>query len=176
MTKGIATQNNAFKVYDVDASDELPGVVTIQLPSLELLKNSFKGAGVAGEINVPVPGMMSALTATLSFPKGYGGLARLFALAKTGTLDLRNDITVNNTDNHKLLHIRDRWVLKGPLSKYDPGKIEQAATSDGSIDLEVYKLQHWLDGEEVLEWDPFNYIYTVNGEDMLAELRQNILA
>ena len=174
MKNGIATQNNVFNVFDTDANEKLKGVVTVQLPALGLMTNTFKGAGVGGEINVPVPGVMSAQTATISFPKGYGPLARLFALAKTGTLTLYNDVVLTH-ETHALGHIQDKWVLKGPVTKYDPGKIEQAATSDGSIEMQVYYAHHWLDGEDILEWDVFNRIFTVNGEDLLADIRQNIM-
>ena len=175
MRGGIATQNNIFKVYDVETGEALEGAVTVQLPALELMSNTFKGAGVGGEINVPAPGVMNALTVSISAPITYGPLCKYLELGSSRTLDLRNEMVVNNKDSHTLERVPNRWVLKGPLSKSDPGKIEAAAASDASFEMQLYYCHHWLDGDDVLEWDAFKFIYTVNGNDLLAETRQNVL-
>jgi|LSPZ01.1.fsa_nt_gi P2 family phage contractile tail tube protein len=174
MKKGIATQNNVFKLYDVDTGAALDGTVTVQLPAFELASNAFKGAGVGGEINVPVPGVMNALTATISVPVIYGDITKYMELGTTRTLDLRNEVIVNNKDTLATEKAPNRWVLKGQLSKSDPGKVEQGATSDGTLDMQVYYAHHWLDGDDVLEWDPFKGIYTVNGKDLMDETRRNV--
>jgi P2 family phage contractile tail tube protein len=174
MRKGIATQNNVFKLYDVDTGAALDGTVTVELPSFELMSNTFKGAGVGGEVNVPVPGVMNAQTVTISVPVIYGEIVKYMELGTTRTLDLRNEIIINNKDTHALEKAPNRWVLKGPLSQANPGKIEQGAASDGTVVMQVYYAHHWLDGDEVLEWDPFKGIYTVNGKDLMDETRRNV--
>jgi phage tail tube protein FII len=40
--------------------------------------------------------------------------------------------------------------------------------------VQIYYAHHWLDGEEVLEWDAFKGIYTANKYDLLETLRRNI--
>jgi len=175
MRQGIATLNNVFKLYDVDSGNALDGTVTIELPSFELMSETFKGAGVGGEVNVPAPGVMNALTATISVPLIYGEITRYLELGSTRTLDLRNEIVVNSADTHNLERVPNRWVLKGPLSGSNPGNVEQGATGDAQLTMQIYYAHHWLDGDDILEWDPFKYIYTVNGNDMLAVTRQNLL-
>ena len=175
MKNGIATTNNVFRVYDSEMGRELDGVVTVQLPSFELQSNTYKGAGVGGEINIPTPGVMNALNSTISIPIIYGSLIQYMQLGITKTIDLRNETIVVNKDNHQNEKVPNRWVLKGPLSKADPGKIEQAAASDGTIDMQIYYAQHWLDGESVLEWDVFKGIFIINGQDMMMETRMNTM-
>jgi len=174
MREGIATGNNVYKLYDVETGRALDGAVSVELPSFELTSNSFKGAGVGGEINVPNPGVMSAQTATISFPKIYSEITKCMELGTTRTLDLRNEIIVNNKDTHALEKVPDRWVLKGPLSQANPGKVEQSVAGDSSVVMQIYYAHHWLDGDEVLEWDPFKGIYTVNGKDLMEETRRNV--
>ena len=174
MRAGIAILNNVFKVYSDNKA--LDGTVTVTLPSFELATEAFKGAGLAGEINVPVPGSMSAMTVTISCPVIYGELTKFMELGSTKTIDLRNEIVVQNPDNHAQEKVPNRWVIKAILSKSDPGKVEQAATSEASLEMQVVYMHHWQDGEDILEWDPFKLIYTVNGKDLLEETRQNILA
>jgi P2 family phage contractile tail tube protein len=175
MRSGIATLNNVFKLYDSASGRALNGTVSVTLPSFELLSETFKGAGVAGEMNVPVPGNMSALTVEISCPKIYGEIMRYLELGSTKILDLRNEIVVQNAENHAQEKVPDRWVFKGPLSASNPGSVEQAAAGDASITMQVYYVKHWMDGDEKLEWDIFKYIYTVNGKDMMAETRRNLL-
>jgi len=175
MRDGIAKLNNVFKLYDSESGKALDGVVTVELPSFELASETFKGAGVGGEVNVPVPGVMSALTVTISCPVIYGAITKYLELGSTRQLDLRNEIIVQNTSSHAQEKVPNRWVLKGPLSGSNPGSVEQGAAGDASITMQVYYAHHWLDGDDVLEWDPFKYIYTVNGKDMMAATRQNVL-
>jgi phage tail tube protein FII len=174
MRNGIAVENNVFRLYDVDTGAALDGTVTVELPNFELMSNIFKGAGVGGEINVPAPGVMNALTATISVPIIYGAICRYIELGSTRTLDLRNEMVVIDKDNHSNIRVPNRWILKGPISNANPGKVEQGATSDASIVIQVYYAHHWLDGEDVLEWDVFKGIYTVNKHDLLEILRRNV--
>jgi P2 family phage contractile tail tube protein len=175
MRAGIAKLNNVFKLYDSETGRALDGIVTVELPAFELATETFKGAGVAGEINVPIPGVMSALTVTINCPVIYGGITRYLELGTTRTLDLRNEIIVQNTDSHAQEKVPNRWVLKGPLSASNPGSVEQGAAGDAAITMQVYYAHHWLDGDDILEWDVFKYIYIVNGRDLMAATRQNIL-
>jgi len=174
MRPGIATQSNVFKLYDSDTGAALDGTVSVELPGFELASNEFKGAGVGGAINVPAPGVMNAQTVTISVPIIYSAITKYMELGTTRTLDLRNEIMVNNRDTHALEKVPNRWVLKGPLSQANPGSVEQAAAGEASIVMQVYYAHHWLDGDEILEWDPFKGIYTVNGKDLMAETRRNV--
>lgn len=173
MRKGIATQTNRFELWDI--GKRTLGVVTVQLPAFEIATNEFKGAGVGGAINVPAPGIMNAQVVTISVAKMYGDAIRYLALGTTRTIDLRSEVNVADPQTHAINRVPERWVLKGPLSKSDPGKIENAAAGDASVDMQVYYAAHWLDGDSVLEWDVFNAVYTVNGVDLLAETRRNLL-
>jgi P2 family phage contractile tail tube protein len=172
MRSGIAKVNNIFMPYD--DGERLEGTVTVELPNFELMSETWKGAGGSGEVNVPTS-VMSALTATISAPVIYGALSKYFALGKTRTIDLRNEIIVTNTDNHAQEKVPNRWVLKGVLSGANPGSIEQGAAGDAQLTMQVYYAKHYLDGDEVLEWDCFKHIFRVNGEDLMAATRQNVL-
>jgi len=175
MREGIATKSTVFEVYDSESGRSLKGAVSIELPNFELASEEFKGAGVGGAVNVPTPGSMGAMTAVISCPIIYGPLTKYLELGTTKTLDLRNEMAVNNMANHEIEKVANRWVLKGPISAANPGSIEQAATGDAQFTMQVYYAHHWLDGDEVLEWDPFKYIFKVNGKDLLAETRNIIL-
>jgi len=176
MRPGIATLNNVFIPYDSETNDALKGTVNIELPKFILQAEEYKGAGMAGAINVPASGNMSALNTVLNFSKIYGPLTKYVGVGTTRTVDLRNDIIVTNPDTHVNEKVPERWVLKGPISGANPGAVEQASPSDASVTMEIYYAQHFLDGEEILEWDVAKYILKVNGVDLMEETRKNILA
>jgi len=175
MRAGIATGNNVFMVYDSETGEAMKGVVTVELPNFELSTEEFNGAGVAGKVNVAFPGSMEALTAVINCPVIYGQITKYLELGTVRTIDLRNETMVNNTDNHAKEKVPNRWVLKGQLSGSNPGSIEQAAAGDAQITIQLNYVQHFLDGDEIIEWDAFKYIYKVNGKDLMAETRQNLL-
>lgn len=174
MANKIAIQTNRFTLWDTESGKRLDGTVTVQMPAFENATNAFSGAGVGGEINVPAIGMMNALTATLSVPKISRNFSEQCRLAFTRTWDLRADVSVTNSANHQIEQISERWVLKGPVTKSDPGKIEQKATSDATFEMQIYYAINWLDGKQHIEWDPFNTIYKINGVDQLATTRRHL--
>jgi P2 family phage contractile tail tube protein len=171
---GVGTQTNTYKVYDSENSVELVGSVNVELPSMELIVNSFKGAGMGGEINVPAVGILGPQTATFAYPTIYGAITEYMEIGTTKTIDLREEIIVIDKDTLSPVRVPIRWVLKGPLSQANPGSIEPAAAGEVSILMQVYYMHLWIDGEEKLEWDPFKGIFTVNGKDLMADTRRNV--
>jgi len=175
MRPGIAAGSNVFMAYDSETGNKLNGTVSVELPSFELATAEFSGAGVAGKVNIPFPGSMEPLTASIKCPVIYGEITKYLELGTTRTVDLRNEIIVKNPDSHADEKVPNRWVLKGSLSGASPGSIEPATAGEASITIQLNYVQHFLDGDEVLEWDAFKYIFKVNGNDLMAETRKNLL-
>lgn len=175
MRPGIATGSNVFMVWDSETNAAMRGIVSVELPSFELSTEEFSGAGVGGKVNVAFPGSMEALTAVINCPVIYGEITKYMELGTVRTIDLRNEIIVNNTDSHAKEKVPNRWVLKGQLSGAGAGSIEQATAGEATITMQLNYVQHFLDGEEILEWDAFKYIFKVNGKDLMAETRLNLL-
>jgi len=172
----LSIQTNRFELFntDDDGVERNLGIVTVQLPSFEVPTNEYSGSGVGGTLNIPTIGVLNAMTVTLSFPKISKDNIRYFKLGKTTSFDLRADTTGTDPDTRGVVHIAERWSIQGPVTKCDPGKIEQKATGDASVEIQVFYAIHWIDGEQVLEWDALNTKFVVNGEDLLEETRRNI--
>ena len=56
MLGGIPTSLQGFSVY-LDALREL-GVVDIELPNIQFMSDTITGSGIAGEIDMPIPGLL----------------------------------------------------------------------------------------------------------------------
>lgn len=161
-----------FNVF-VDGGTSLFGIAECTLPSFEAMSETFSGAGVAGEIDVPVIGQFSAGTLTMNFVHLYGQPSEL-AVTKTYNFDLRSALEINDKASHELGIIQERYAIRGPVKKVDPGKLGKASASDASVEVAVYRQEHWIDGKQVLEWDALNEVYVVNGNDIYAPVREAI--
>ncbi len=62
--------------------------------------------------------------------------------------------------------------MKVMPKKFSPGKLAAASAADASGEYAVSSYTLYLDGQKVIEIDPLNFIYTINGTDYLADVRK----
>lgn len=153
--------------------DVLLGIVDIELPSLEAMSDTVKGAGIAGEINSPALGHYSAMTLKLNFRTIYGPSAVL-AVPKAHHLDLRGSIQVYDAGTGTYATKALKIVVKAIPKTTSLGKLEVAASGDVGSEFGVNYIKIWLAGEEKVEIDPFNFICRIDGEDRLEQVRADL--
>jgi len=175
MRQGIGVQIDKFETYDLLNARRLEGTGTVQLPPDENMSNTTKVTGLGGEINVPARGMMAASTATYSIPQMYGGWLASIQNGKSYVFTIRGSMTVVTSEKENV-DVPVRWDIEGPISKKDNGKLEQAATGDGSIEQHVWAFRQWVDGDVVREWDVVKNINRIGGVDINADVLRNIMA
>jgi len=150
-------------------SEEIDDNVSCQLPSIEVQTSELKGAGILGAIDMPVTGQINSMTVSLS-SRGINKKAAAFA--KPGFLNLelrfaRDTVTADG----QMIPQGSKIFISGTNKKYDPGKVENGATMDGSVDLEVLRYRQVINGEETVLIDKRNYVYKVNGVDYMQKIR-----
>ena len=158
-----------FEVYD-GVLGRLLGLADVELPTIEYLSETISGAGIAGEIDSPTLGHVSAMAMTLKFRVHEPEAIKLLA-PKAHALDLRGGIQRWNgsTGEYEIrpLKIVTRCVPKsGPLGTLAPGAMQEP-----TIEFSVKYIKEFLDGKALLEIDPNNYICVIDGVDYLADLR-----
>lgn len=166
-----------FRVYADNDSETLIGVADVTLPTIEFMTDTLKGAGIGGEIDVPIIGHFSSMTLTLNW---ISTTNKMFLLARpeTHALTLRGSIQVHDLDPakrkpiHKPIKINVSCVPK----KIEPGKFEIAAGQDASTELEVFYLKIWYDDAPQIEIDKYNLKYKVGDVDYLDQVRENLRA
>ena len=79
----------------------------------------------------------------------------------------QKDTTKGETEVVKVKHI-----LTVTPKKLNPGKVATASAAEVSGEYAVTYYATYIDGKKMLEIDPLNYIYYVNGKDYLAEVRK----
>ena len=64
--------------------------------------------------------------------------------------------------------------VKGVAKGTELGKMEVGKAMGSSTELTVHYLKVSLDGEEKLEIDQYNFIYKLNGENHLSEVKSQL--
>lgn len=160
----------AFRVYQ-DGTTDLKGVADIQLPSLESMTETVKGAGIAGEYESPTIGHFQSMKLTLN----WRTISREMILSmsqKAQRFDCRGAIQEYDAANGAYAIRQARVVVQGPPTKLEPGKFETGSPSDGSTEIEAIYLKIDIDGKNIVEIDKLNYKCVIDGIDYLADVRK----
>lgn len=154
-------------------SNRLMGTSTIDLPEFNYLNSEVSGAGIAGDFNMVSPGMMENLEMTLHWRTIHSDLSRLIGF-KAHMLTLRGALNNYLTENGKMKQQAIKIVVRGVPQKMTLGKFERASEteSESTLNLDYIKIE--VGGKEILEYDKFNFFFTVNGVDYLAGTRTAI--
>lgn len=159
----------SFRVYE-DGNDYI-GVADVELPELEAMTDTVKGAGIAGEIDTPVLGHYSSMEMTLNWRTLEKENVRMGGF-KSRTFDLRGAIQTKDSKTGGITVRKAKIVVQGMPKKISLGKLDTGSAMDTSTTLEVNYLKVSIDGETYLELDKYNYICIVDGVDYLSVVRE----
>lgn len=169
MVQAIPEKLINFKAYN--EANDLVGVSDIELPSMEYLTETMKGAGIAGEVDSPTLGHFSSMETKMTWRTLE---KNLFSLAggKGLKLDFRGAQQVYNPakGEHKVVPVK--VIVAGMPKSTELGKFEPGAVVGATTTLETTYLKIVVDGRTQVEIDKYNYIANVGGIDYLAEVRK----
>lgn len=152
-----------------DNSNEVEDNVSCQLPSIENGTTEVKGAGILGALEMPSSAQLNAMVFTASM-RSVNKSNISCAAPGVHNIELRFVKDVK-TDTGTMIPQGTKIFITGIFKKYDPGKVEENGTMDGSIEYEVLRYRIVINGEEVLLIDKVNFIYIVNGVDYMKDIR-----
>lgn len=157
-----------FSVYE--DSVEYIGESEVALPEISLIAEEVTGAGIAGKIESVILGATEAMTLTLNFRTVTSNAISLHEPRKHN-IDLR--VAQQQTDTVKGITevVKVRHCLQVTPKKLNPGKVASASAAEVSGEYAVSYFATYIAGRKVLEIDPLNYIYEVNGKDYLKDVR-----
>ena len=160
-----------FAVYE--DSVEYVGMAGVTLPNLAAIVQTLSGAGIAGNVEVPVLGHYDVMSLTLNFRTTTEHSVRL-SEPRRHNIDLRMAQQIEDTvaGDVKVQSIKHVLVV---VPKTDTGgTVAPAAPTNGSGEYSVRYWATYIDGAKVREIDPLNFICEVNGVDYLADVRKAI--
>lgn len=160
-----------YKVYK-DAKDLL-GTADVQFPDIESLAETIKGAGIAGEVELPTIGHIAAMNLTINWRTITGDTIAL-AAPVAHSLDFRVAQQSYDTGKGAITTNSVKHVVKAIPKKLTVGKVEAGGTADAGNEFSVTYYKMLIDGQVKVEVDPFNYIFIIDGVDYLKDVRKSL--
>lgn len=146
------------------------GTSTIDLPEFAPVSDALKGAGILGEVEMPVIGQIGSTSVTLNWNAiALEGIELM--TTKRISLDLRSAQQIFDPNSGGLSPEAVRISIRGMTKTNNLGSLEPGTAAGGSTEIELHYIKILIGGKEVLEIDKFNSIYRVNGVDEYAEVR-----
>ena len=145
----------------------------VELPELEFMSDTISGAGIGGEVDIPVPGIVSAMEMEVPFTSLTGNMLDIFKKDDVSEVTLRGSEQSEDTSSMKLYKIPVKISMRGLVKKIKTGKTAPGASMESSITLALQYIKIDVDGTTQLEFDPLNMV-CINGEDIMEEVRRQI--
>lgn len=168
--KTIPTKINRYNVYNrgnrlLGMGDELT------LPDFEPSSETVSGAGILGEIDDPTPGYFANQEIEIPFRILDKEATDMLDITKAIQLEIRGaEQTTNSEGDIEFLGVR--VVVRGRCKKFAPGKMKAGNPMDTTITLSILYILIELEGEPVLELDKMNEVFKINGNDILAKVKE----
>ena len=161
---------NRFTAYK--GGKELIGVAgELTLPEITNLTDTMEGAGTGGNMDVPVVGLIEDMEMEIAFMSLCEGTFSIMDPTETASLTLNGAIQGSDTGTGAVGYVPVSISVRGLLKKFTPGSMKAGAKMNSSVTLGLNYYKIVLDGKTMLEIDRFNGVYTINGTDILKEVR-----
>lgn len=161
-----------YNVYN--DNEKLVGVkADVTLPKLEAMTETVSGAGIAGEYETTIPGHFGKLEMDMSFNTINEDSINLL---KPGTksIVLRASQQSYDVAGGQILHRALKITLKVLPKGIELGKLSPGKSTETKDTFEIIYMKIEENGKTLLELDKLNFIYIVNGVDVLADIRSQI--
>lgn len=158
-----------FEVYE-DARNFI-GISQATLPNITFLTQQITGAGISGNVEAVLTGMVDAMSLTLNFRNATDAAVALMS-PQRHNIDLRVAEQFWDTENIRKTISADKYVMVVIPKNTQPGNVAPASAADASGEYTVYYYAGYRDGKKLWEIDPWNYICNINGVDYMADVRK----
>lgn len=143
------------------------------LPKLEPTTQTVSGAGIAGEYESPVPGHFGKMEMDLTFNTVSEDSAKLL-IPGAKSLILRASQQSYDVSGGQMLYRPLKITVKVLPKGVDLGDLEAGKSTNTKNTFEVTYIKVEENGKVLIELDKINFIYIVNGIDVLADIRNQI--
>lgn len=161
---------NHFNIYN--GANALVGVSgEVELPELEAITDTVEGTGVLGEIEDPVTGQFSSATIKIPFAVLYSDMFSIVNTTEPPLLTLRGSMQCTDPKTGATGYYPIRVVVRGKAKTTTLGKVAKGKKMESEVELEILYIKVEIKNAVVLELDKLNFVFVLNGKDMLAQIR-----
>lgn len=149
----------------------LIGIAKVKVPTVKYKTVNATGAGVMGEVTVPLAGMIDPMTVNIDFSSVTDAIVAL------GTNEW-HDVVLYAADQYFDSVTRteemeqNRFEMSIRPTEIDQGTIQTASAADASGTYSACRYTVYKDGKKVIDIDQFNQVHEVNGVDNAAKVRK----
>lgn len=152
-------------------SVNLLGVAKVRLPSITYPVVNISGAGMMGNIEVPLYGMVDNMTTTINWLTPHGDAVKLMS-PKKHQLDMRVAEKYWEVEEAEEHIWADKYVMIVRPKTTDPGTVAPMSAADTSSEYVVYYYAAYRDGKQLWEIDKRNMRCIIDGVDYMAPVRK----
>lgn len=152
---------------------EYLGVADVDLPDLELATETISGAGVGGDIDMPIFGQYGSMSITINWKVLESSLFKLSRM-ESHQLDFRGSIQTYDVGTGSIKHVPIKISVRSLPKTTSLGSMASQSTMDSSNEMEIHYIKILVDNIVVAEIDKFAYICIIDGVDYAAQIRANL--
>lgn len=155
-------------------NDKLIGTqADVTLPKLEQMTETVSGAGIAGEYESAVPGHFGKIETDVTFNAIMSDSAALLTPGSKSLIFRASQQSYDIADGKS--EFRPLKITLKVLSKgVDLGKLSPGKSTGTKYTFETLYMKIEENGKVLVEMDKLNFIFIVNGVDVLADIRNQI--
>jgi len=158
-----------FMVYE--NANRFTGMASVTLPNINQKSVPLSGAGIAGEVDVPISGQLEPMEVKFSFNAYSAEVARL---RSPGRHKIEMHPAVQNEDTVKgaIIVTAEKHVMTIVPKGLSGATIAPATKRETELTASVRYWAHYIDGVKIHEIDVMNHIFIINGVDYGAPVRK----
>lgn len=171
MSKQIPSVLTNFSAYR--NGNEYLGAGDVDLPDLELATETISGAGIAGELDMPIFGQYGAMSITINWRVLESAVFKL-SRQESHQIDFRGSIQSYDVGSGVITNVPVKVSIRSLPKTTSLGSFAPQSAMDSSNEMEIHYLKVIYDNQTVVEIDKFNYICIIDGVDYSAKIRANL--
>lgn len=154
--------------WSVKNRERFLGTASVDLPKIAYQTQKVTGAGIAGEIEVPLLAKLESLKVKLRW---HALSPEVSYLARQDPHDIALYGAINKYDTAKgILGVMPvRIEFRGLTKVTETGAFKPNEFMDSATEFEIIALKITIAGEVAFELNKLDYIFKVDGEDYVAE-------
>ena len=150
---------NHFNIYN--GANALVGVSgEVELPELEAITDTVEGTGQFSSATIKIP-----------FAVLYSDMFSIVNTTEPPLLTLRGSMQCTDPKTGATGYYPIRVVVRGKAKTTTLGKVAKGKKMESEVELEILYIKVEINNAVVLELDKLNFVFVLNGKDMLAQIR-----
>jgi len=148
----------------------LLGLAKVTLPSITQKAVPLTGAGISGDLSVPIVGMTENMELGLEFSNTTQSTVQLLTPG-AHTLDLRVVDQLWDVAASRQSYSPDKFLFITLLKQFDPGEVAAFTAVNSKLLFDVVCYTAFRTGKILWQVDKRNMTFIVNGFDYMKEVR-----